>query len=309
LTTTIKQTKRIRIEDIIVGNRFRKDLGDIDSLTKTIRDVGLLQPIGITENNQLVYGARRLQACKRLGWTEIPVNVITLKDIIKGEFVENSARKDFTFSERQAILEEIESKRIGHKTPKGAKLAPFQEQEKGKKSRELVAKYTGVSPAQLSKEKTIFQAVKEKPSLYYVIDQLDKEEISVNRADEIIKQEEIMRETEIPEPQIPEEPEAGPDFDDAELKQFAIHGMEEELNRAKHKLWCALTGRKQWPAAQDDLQVDYIRPTRQFRNNLFYELAKMGTLGTMSTNGHYKTLNQLRAVIDDALQIIEKLQN
>jgi ParB family chromosome partitioning protein len=52
----------MKIQDIKVGNRFRKDLGDIDGLAETIQDVGLLQQIGVTEdNNELVYGARRLQ--------------------------------------------------------------------------------------------------------------------------------------------------------------------------------------------------------------------------------------------------------
>ena len=34
---TFKQTK-----DIKVGNRFRKDMGDIDSLAKSVQEIGLL---------------------------------------------------------------------------------------------------------------------------------------------------------------------------------------------------------------------------------------------------------------------------
>jgi hypothetical protein len=48
--TTPAANATIKIRDIKIGNRFRKDLGDIDSLVKTIQDVGLLQPIGITED-------------------------------------------------------------------------------------------------------------------------------------------------------------------------------------------------------------------------------------------------------------------
>jgi ParB family transcriptional regulator, chromosome partitioning protein len=87
----------------------------MDGLIKSIQEVGLLQPPGITEDNRLVYGARRLESCERLGWTEIPVIVIPLKDIIKGEFIENCVRKNFTVSERVAILDEIERQRIGHR--------------------------------------------------------------------------------------------------------------------------------------------------------------------------------------------------
>jgi 16S rRNA G966 N2-methylase RsmD len=174
-----------RILHIKIGDRFRKDLGDIDTLCKSIQDIGLLQPIGITEENKLVYGARRLEACKKLGWTEIPVNVIPIKDIINGEFHENVLRKNFNVSERVAILEEIESKRIGHKLAKGAKLAPFQEQEKGKKSREIAARYTGVSPAQLAKEKKLVQITERNPDSKVfedILEKVDKGKMKVSKA-------------------------------------------------------------------------------------------------------------------------------
>src|SRR4051812_5308752 len=99
--TTINET--ISIKDVIKGNRFRKDLGDIDSLAQSIDEIGLLHPIVINENNELVAGQRRLEACKKLGYTRIACRVLNISDIIKGEFQENCARKDFTFSERQAI--------------------------------------------------------------------------------------------------------------------------------------------------------------------------------------------------------------
>jgi ParB/RepB/Spo0J family partition protein len=182
-------TLTTKITDIKICNRFRKEMGDIDSLVKTIQDVGLLQPIGVNEDNELVYGARRLEACKRLGWTEIPVNIISLNDITKGEFIENSAREDFTFSERQAILKEIEKQRLGHKVSKEkvSNLLTFQQDNKGKPSVNIVSEYTGVSPQQLSKEKKIVQAVEQKPELKHVIEELDSGEISVNEADKKIR--------------------------------------------------------------------------------------------------------------------------
>jgi ParB family transcriptional regulator, chromosome partitioning protein len=91
--TTAKQT--IRIEDIKVGNRFRKDLGNIDDLAKSIQKIGLLHPIVINENNELVAGQRRLEACKKIRWTEMPCTIINISDLTQGEFIENTARKDF----------------------------------------------------------------------------------------------------------------------------------------------------------------------------------------------------------------------
>ena len=43
----------------------------------------------------LIAGKRRLEAYKVLGWIEIPVTVVDLAEIVRGEFAENAIRKDF----------------------------------------------------------------------------------------------------------------------------------------------------------------------------------------------------------------------
>ena len=60
-------------------------------------------------------------------------------------------------SERVAILEEIEKRRIGHRPGKGGNLPPFQQENKGKKSRDIAAKYFGISSTQVQKEKRIVE--------------------------------------------------------------------------------------------------------------------------------------------------------
>jgi hypothetical protein len=52
------------IEDIAVGFRYRKDLGDLRTLAQSIGDVGLLHPIVVTPEGRLVAGQRRLEACR-----------------------------------------------------------------------------------------------------------------------------------------------------------------------------------------------------------------------------------------------------
>jgi ParB family chromosome partitioning protein len=64
------------VADIKVGKRIRKDMGDIEGLAESIEDIGLLNPISVDEDGRLLAGARRLAACKRLGWKTIPVNVV-----------------------------------------------------------------------------------------------------------------------------------------------------------------------------------------------------------------------------------------
>jgi hypothetical protein len=41
--------REIKIADITVGQRHRRDMGDLVSLADSIRREGLLQPIGVTD--------------------------------------------------------------------------------------------------------------------------------------------------------------------------------------------------------------------------------------------------------------------
>ena len=58
---------------IKVGKRHRQDLGDIEALAKSIATNGLLHPITVDGDGNLLAGARRLAAYKHLGRREIPV--------------------------------------------------------------------------------------------------------------------------------------------------------------------------------------------------------------------------------------------
>ena len=65
------KTRTVAIASIKVGYRHRRDLGDDDDiawLASSITDIGLLHPITVDENRRLLAGARRLTACKKLGW-------------------------------------------------------------------------------------------------------------------------------------------------------------------------------------------------------------------------------------------------
>jgi DNA methylase/ParB-like nuclease domain len=177
-----------RIADIKVGNRFRKDL-DTPKMAAEIELVGyMIQPIGVTVDNWLAYGQRRLEGAKLLGWDKIPVNVVPTKDpddMVLIEWYENAARKDFTVSERVAILEDIEKRRIGHRVSKEkvAKLAIFQQEFKGKPSPDITAEITHTSPAQLKKEKKLVQTVRQNPEKYgSILEKVDANKMKVNEA-------------------------------------------------------------------------------------------------------------------------------
>jgi ParB family chromosome partitioning protein len=71
-------SQKLPLQAIQIGERHRKDMGDIERLARSIRDVGLLHPIVVTSKGHLVAGARRLEACRFLGWKKIPVTILEL---------------------------------------------------------------------------------------------------------------------------------------------------------------------------------------------------------------------------------------
>ncbi|MGD0332456.1 MAG: ParB N-terminal domain-containing protein [Xanthobacteraceae bacterium] len=167
------------IADIRVGERHRRELGDVDALAASIKDVGLLHPIVIAPDGALVAGQRRVEACKRLGWTHIPVTVVYLDgENVRGEFAENAVRKDFTLSEAVAIkraLEPIERAKAkerqaaagpisgrGAKPTGGAKSA----QAVNGKTRDRLAALTGVKRTTLAKAEAIVDAVEAEPEKF-----------------------------------------------------------------------------------------------------------------------------------------------
>jgi ParB family chromosome partitioning protein len=98
----------IKINNIKIGKRFRNDLGDITSFAKEIEEIGLLHPIVINQNQELICGLRRIEAFKELGRTEIPAHIVNMEEILKGEISENVQRKDFSWEEIIEIKKTIE---------------------------------------------------------------------------------------------------------------------------------------------------------------------------------------------------------
>ncbi len=182
-------TMKVLIQDIVVGDRFRKDKGDIDGLMKSIKELGLLQPIGITKDNVLVFGERRLTACYALGWSEIEARVVDVSSIIEGEFAENEVRKAFTPSERLAIADAVQreiGRRQGTRTDIVSLADKRKEQlrdhgpevKKGERTRDVVAKISGFSSSK-QMERTAKVVEDGSPQL---VAAMDKGEVSARKA-------------------------------------------------------------------------------------------------------------------------------
>jgi len=99
--------RMLLISQIKIGDRHRKALGDLDSLAASI-EKGLLQPIGVTPCMELIWGYRRLLATRDiLKRQEILCRIVSVVSIARSESDENTLRKDFTPSERVAIIESL----------------------------------------------------------------------------------------------------------------------------------------------------------------------------------------------------------
>ncbi len=98
---------RVLISKIKVKKRIRKELGNLTELSKSIEENGLINPIIINENYELLAGYRRLRAVKKLGWKDIEVKMVHTNDELDKlniELEENLLRKDFTPLELQKGL-------------------------------------------------------------------------------------------------------------------------------------------------------------------------------------------------------------
>jgi ParB/RepB/Spo0J family partition protein len=93
----------------ILPDRQRKEVDEEkdEQLRVSIQKYGLIHPIVISRDNQLVAGYRRLLRCRELGWTHISVQYLdeidedTKEDI---EWEENERRSDLSWQEKHDFL-------------------------------------------------------------------------------------------------------------------------------------------------------------------------------------------------------------
>ena len=96
----------MKIADVRIGKRIRQRLVGIDELAENIKEVGLIHPISVDSEKNLLCGLRRLEACKLLGWSEIEEKVFPL-DV---EADENLFRQEFNPEEKVRGLGRIDER-------------------------------------------------------------------------------------------------------------------------------------------------------------------------------------------------------
>ena len=165
----------IPTDSIIVGTRRRKNLGDIQSLADSIAAIGLLHPPVVTPDHRLIAGERRLAAVRLLGWTETPVTVLDLADILRGEHDENVERLDLSPSEAVDIARAVEDE---VRTPVGVNKAYREDSESfaipSGRTVDKAATYVGMSGRTLEKARRVVEAAEADPVLLPLVEKMDK---------------------------------------------------------------------------------------------------------------------------------------
>jgi ParB-like chromosome segregation protein Spo0J len=182
-----QQILAVPCASILVGERYRRDHGDLTELAASIASEGLLQPVGITEENLLVFGERRLLAVRDvLKQTTIAARIVRVSTILAGEYAENEIRKDFAPSERVAIAKALEGEIGNRQGQRTDRQLPDNcpEVVAGTPTRELIASKVG-----FHSYKTYERAKKVvEKAVDAVLSQMDAGDLSISAAAVIAEQ-------------------------------------------------------------------------------------------------------------------------
>lgn len=200
----------VDIDAIKVEGRFRQDLGDLSKLMQSIEDLGVLQPVVVTEGMRLVAGQRRLEACRRLGHEQVPVTVALhlgdARDLLTAERDENTCRKDMTASELYSLgkaLEELErpnaaaaQAEAGSRNLGIPSSAPRITTREPVKTRDVVGESIGLSGPQWGRLKHIAEKAEEgDPEAALTLDAIDRGEETISGGYRKLRKPDARKET------------------------------------------------------------------------------------------------------------------
>jgi N6-adenosine-specific RNA methylase IME4/ParB-like chromosome segregation protein Spo0J len=171
----------VPIREVRVGERSRRDLGDLAELRESIRAKGLLQSIVLTSDYRLIAGLRRLRAAEELHWEHIPARIAmslnTALALLEAERDENSCRKDLTPEElvvQARRLRALEEPAAKERQRLHGGTAPNRTREHsgkvstsvGGRTRDRLGQALGVSGRTLDKAEEIVQAAEQEPEKF-----------------------------------------------------------------------------------------------------------------------------------------------
>jgi len=236
---------KLKIGDILVGSRYREEMGDISALADSIAKYGLFHPVVVDDQNRLIAGGRRIEACNMLGWKEIPVTLfgeLSDKQLKEIEFEENIQRKDLTEIEKSKVrleyaeylkekLDESSNNGFGKVTlPK-----PLGGRPEKSNSLNKIASVIGVTKQTLIDDKHHVESVKKYPKL----EQLPKKDaIKTAKTLDTLPAEErpkVLDKIKKPEPKQAEQKTPGQEERDKQLRR--AQNFKTNLDRLLERLF------------------------------------------------------------------------
>ena len=168
-------------------NREIYDLSSIDELMLSISEVGLLQPLTIDTHNQVISGNRRFESIKRLGWKEVEVIVLEVKEE-EEELLLIHFNKQRIKSFKELINEYLSLDRI-YRKGQGKRTDLTSVKSNRSSSRDVISSEMGISSSQLQR---LVYIHRNRPDY---IELLDKGILTVNQSYLQIQREEKERES------------------------------------------------------------------------------------------------------------------
>ncbi len=95
-----------QLSDIKRNSKYLRHGTDVESLKKSIESIGLINPLTVNKENELIAGSRRFQAITELGWKEVEVHVVD-RDLLQQELIsidENLVREPLNRLELEKYL-------------------------------------------------------------------------------------------------------------------------------------------------------------------------------------------------------------
>lgn len=115
MTITVGKVGMIPASSVIVEDRVREELGDLDGLENNMKESGLITPLAVKDNKdgtyRLLAGGRRFTVLSRNNVNEIPVRIyeedLSELEIKIIEQAENLYRKDLEWWEYDILIKQI----------------------------------------------------------------------------------------------------------------------------------------------------------------------------------------------------------
>lgn len=224
----------VDLDKIRIADRARRDMGDLELLADSIREHGVLSPILLTPDLELICGERRVRAARMAGLDRIPAQISgKFEDAAKAlmaERDENTCRKAMTPGELYAIgqrLEELERPKAAARqgarndlraTSNSTEFEVSEERRTVSPTDTAVAEALGVSRATYGRIKTVTNAAKSDPNpdvraaAQEAADAMETGEMTVSAAAAKVREARKPRNTEQPDSKLamPQPPKYGP---------------------------------------------------------------------------------------------------